>query len=68
MGAIRPRGTKISRGGKASGVKPVLRHFVYDMQTITQGTHRRGAYAGYIEIDHGDFDEICDLIQHGQMI
>lgn len=64
LGAIRPRGTKISRGGKASGVKPVLRHFVYDMQTITQGTQRRGAYAGYIEIDHGDFDEVCDLIQH----
>lgn len=64
LGAIRPRGSKISAGGKASGVKPVLRHFVYDMQTITQGTQRRGAYAGYIEIDHGDFDEVCDLIQH----
>ena len=42
LGAIRPRGTKISRGGKASGVKPVLRHFVYDMQTITQGCYIEG--------------------------
>ena len=64
LGDIRPRGSKISAGGKASGIKPVLRHFVYDMQTITQGTQRRGAYAGYLEIDHGDFEEVCDLIQH----
>lgn len=43
LGAIRPRGSKISAGGKASGIKPVLRHFVYDMQTITQrNTTQRG--------------------------
>lgn len=61
---IRPRGSKIHTGGKASGIKPVLKHFVFDMQTITQGTQRRGAFAGYIDIEHKDFDEIADLIQH----
>lgn len=61
---IRPRGSKIHTGGKASGVKPVLKHFVFDMQTITQGTQRRGAFAGYLDIEHKDFDEIADLIQH----
>lgn len=64
LGNIRPRGSKISTGGKSSGVKPVIKHFVQDMQTITQGTQRRGAFASYIEIDHADFDEVADLIQH----
>ena len=32
--------------------------------SVCGNTQRRGAYAGYIEIDHGDFDEVCDLIQH----
>lgn len=61
---IRPRGSKIATGGKASGITPVLKHFVFDMQTITQGTQRRGAFAGYIDIEHKDFYEIADLIQH----
>lgn len=64
LGSIRPRGSKISTGGKSSGVKPVIKHFVQDMQTITQGTQRRGAFASYIEIEHADFDEVADLIQH----
>lgn len=64
LGNIRPRGSKISTGGKSSGVKPVIKHFVQDMQTVTQGTQRRGAFASYIEIDHADFDEVADLIQH----
>lgn len=64
LGDIRPRGSIISTGGKSSGAKPVVEHFVHDMQVITQGTQRRGAFASYIEIDHGDFDEISDLMQH----
>ncbi|MEN9782326.1 MAG: hypothetical protein RL208_476, partial [Pseudomonadota bacterium] len=62
LGAIRPRGSKISVGGKASGVLPVFKGFVQDMRDVAQGTARRGAWAGYIEIDHPDFDEIADYI------
>lgn len=64
LGNIRPRGSKINSGGKASGVVPIMKHLVLDMQTVSQGSVRRGSYASYIEIDHGDFDEVCDLIQH----
>lgn len=64
LGDIRPRGTKISRGGKASGVKPVFEHFIHDMRAVSQGSSRRGAFAGYIEIDHADFDELSDLVLH----
>lgn len=62
LGNVRPRGSKISVGGKASGVVPVYKGFVQDMRDVAQGTARRGAWAGYLPIDHGDFDELADFI------
>lgn len=62
LGDIRPRGSKIASGGKASGVVPVFKGFVQDMRDVAQGTARRGSWAGYIEITHGDFDELADHI------
>lgn len=37
LGDIRPRGAEISRGGKASGVLPVIKDFVQVSRDITQG-------------------------------
>jgi len=34
------------------------------MEFVAQGTARRGSWAGYLPIDHGDFDEICDYLTH----
>ena len=62
LGAIRHRGTEISSGGKASGVLPVLKDFVQLSRDISQGNTRRGAWAGYIEIDHEDFWEIINFL------
>lgn len=62
LGGIRARGSKISVGGKASGIMPVFKGHVQDMRDVAQGTARRGAWAGYIEIDHGDFDELANFI------
>jgi ribonucleoside-diphosphate reductase alpha chain len=62
LGNIRPRGSKISVGGKASGVMPVIKDHINAMRNVAQGTARRGAWAGYLEIDHGDFDEVADYI------
>lgn len=62
LGNIRPRGSSISVGGKASGALPVFKGHIQDMRDVAQGTARRGAWAGYIEIDHSDFDEIADFI------
>lgn len=64
LGDIRPRGSKISSGGKASGVLPVFKGFVQDMRDVAQGTSRRGAWAGYLEIDHDDFYELVDHVYH----
>lgn len=65
LGDIRGRGASISKGGKASGILPVLKGFVQDMEDVSQGNTRRGAWAGYIPIDHPDFDECCDfMLEH----
>ena len=64
LGDIRPRGSEISSGGKASGTLPVLQMFVDDMRKISQGSSRRGAWAGYLPIDHGDFWEVAGYLEH----
>lgn len=64
MGAIRERGTPISTGGTATGVLPVFNDFVQVMRDVAQGTSRRGAWAGYLEITHGDFFEVADKLLH----
>lgn len=64
MGDIRERGTRISTGGTASGVLPVFEDFVQVMRDVAQGTSRRGAWAGYLPITHGDFFELADKLLH----
>jgi ribonucleoside-diphosphate reductase alpha chain len=63
LSSIRPRGSKISKGGTSSGVLPVFKMHVQAMRDVAQGTSRRGAWAGYLDIEHGDFDELCDYVK-----
>ena len=62
IGDIRPRGSSIANGGKASGVLPVFKTYINAMRDIAQGTSRRGAFSAYLPIDHGDFDEVADHV------
>jgi ribonucleoside-diphosphate reductase alpha chain len=64
LGGIRERGSKISSGGLASGTLPVLKDFIQLSRDVSQGNTRRGAWAGYIEIEHGDFWEIATHLQN----
>lgn len=64
FGDIRPRGSLISRGGQASGSVPVIEDFALMASKVSQGSNRRGATASYLPIDHGDFDELVDLLEH----
>ena len=64
LGDIRSRGSDISVGGKSSGVLPILETYQQAMQYVAQGTSRRGSWAGYLPIDHGDFTEVCDHLLH----
>lgn len=59
---IRPRGSPISVGGKASGVLPVIKEHVNAMRNVAQGVARRGAWACYLDIEHGDFNELVSYI------
>lgn len=63
LGDIRPRGTKISVGGKASGVLPVLQSCVQVTRDVAQGTARRGAIAVYLPVMHDDFPEAIEHLE-----
>jgi ribonucleoside-diphosphate reductase alpha chain len=59
---IRPRGTPISAGGKANGVVSVIKEHVQAMRSVSQGNTRRGSWAAYLNIEHGDFHEVMNLL------
>jgi ribonucleoside-diphosphate reductase alpha chain len=63
LGNVRPRGSSISVGGKSSGVMPVIEQYVNIMRDVAQGTARRGAWAGYLPIDHGDYYEVVNYLE-----
>lgn len=63
LGDVRPRGSEISVGGKSMGVLPIIEGFQKDMEYVSQGSSRRGSWAGYLPIDHGDFYEVCTYLE-----
>lgn len=63
LGDVRPRGAQISVGGTSTGVMQVIEGFQRDMEYVAQGTARRGSWAGYLPIDHGDFNEVCTFLE-----
>lgn len=67
LGDIRSRGTKIkSSGGKADGVVPVFDSCLDTVNKISQGSQRRGAWAGYIPFMHDDFEELLEYVRKFQ--
>ena len=63
FGDIRPRGSKITNNGRSDGSYSFATLFDRLINVVSQGTTRRGHFAGYIPIDHGDIDEWLN-IQH----
>lgn len=64
LGDVRHRGAPC-KTGSASGVQPLVDGFGRDMEDVAQGAQRRGAWAGYLPIQHGDFDELINgLLAH----
>ncbi|QDH46485.1 putative ribonucleoside-diphosphate reductase alpha chain [Aeromonas phage LAh_6] len=64
LGGIRPRGSLInSTGAKADGVVPVFDTYVDTKNKISQGSSRRGEWAGYLDVSHGDFWELTGYLQ-----
>lgn len=63
LGDIRHRGAPISRGGKASGVVPVIKNMIQVCRDISQGGTRRGSGAWYLDIESEDFEEVLGLLE-----
>lgn len=61
---IRPRGSKISVGGEASGPVPVIKDFMHMAANVSQGGNRRGSFAAYLDIEHPDFWELLAQLEH----
>lgn len=68
LGNIRPRGTKITTGGKADG--PVHYATMYDtvIDKCKQGESRRGACALWLPVEHDDISEFLNIGTEGNPI
>ncbi len=68
FGDIRPRGSLIRNNGKSDGSFNFSKLFDTVIDVISQGTSRKGQFAGYIDIEHGDIDEWLDIHTEGNPI
>ena len=68
FGDVRPRGAKISTGGTSTGVHHQLTVFDALTNYISQSNVRRGSFAAYIPIDHGDIEEFLGIRGDGNAI
>ena len=66
LGDIRPRGSKISGGGIAQGIVPVMDTLFDTASKVSQGGTRRGAVACYFPIDHSDAKEVFHYVEKNQ--
>jgi ribonucleoside-diphosphate reductase alpha chain len=68
FGSLRERGSAVTDNGKSSGAVSFMRLFDTAMDTVSQGGVRRGAFAAYLDIDHGDIEEFLSIKDIGHPI
>jgi ribonucleoside-diphosphate reductase alpha chain len=68
FGKVRPRGSEISNNGKTNGTFPFARIVDTTIDVISQGTTRKGQFAGYIDIEHPDIEEWLEIQLEGNPI
>lgn len=68
FGDVRPRGSKISTGGYSDGSVHFMGLFDKTIQVTKQVDVRRGAFAAYLPIEHGDIEEFLDIKGEGSQI
>ena len=68
FGKIRPRGSEIRNNGKTSGAVHFMELFQTITQVVSQGRMRRGFFAAYMPIDHGDIEEFLNCHTEGHPI
>lgn len=68
FGDIRSRGTPISSGGESTGAVHFMELYDKMMNVVSQGNVRRGSFAAYLPIDHGDIEEFLQIRTEGHDI
>ena len=68
FGDVRCRGAEISTGGTSTGVHHQLTVFDALTNYISQSNVRRGSFAAYLPIDHGDIEEFLGIRGEGNSI
>lgn len=68
FGELRHRGTAVTDNGKSSGAVSFMKLFDTSMDVVSQGGVRRGAFAAYLDIDHGDIEEFLTIKDIGSPI
>lgn len=68
FGDIRCRGSKISTGGTSDGVVRFLEIVDTVCNVISQNNVRRGSFASYLPIQHGDYYDFMEIQEHGHPI
>ncbi|WP_213188454.1 ribonucleoside-diphosphate reductase subunit alpha [Cloacibacterium caeni] len=68
FGELRHRGTAVTDNGKSSGAVSFMKLFDTAMDVVSQGGVRRGAFAAYLDIDHGDIEEFLNIKEIGSPI
>lgn len=68
FGALRSRGEKISTGGQTSGAVHFMELYETAVNVTSQGNTRRGSFAAYLPIDHGDIEEFLEIRSEGHPI
>lgn len=68
FGELRERGSAVTNNGSSSGSVSFMKLFDTIQDTISQGGVRRGAFAAYLDIDHGDIEEFLQIRDIGNPI
>jgi ribonucleoside-diphosphate reductase alpha chain len=68
LGELRPRGSKISTGGKSEGAVHFAKLTDSMIDICKQADVRRGSCAVYLPIDHGDIQEFLEIGSEGNPI
>lgn len=68
FGELRPSGAKISTGGETHGAVNFMQMFDATKTVISQGNVRRGEFAAYLDMTHGDIKDFLRINGEGHRL
>ena len=68
FGDLRPRGSEIKNNGNSSGSVHFMQMFESLVDTVSQGSTRRGHVSPYLPIEHSDAKEFLEIGTEGNLI